>query len=155
MKFDLETTAFIESGCALIVGTVGVGNEPCASRGWGLTVLDEPGRIRLLLDAVDTATATNVDGGGALAITGASIRTLQSVQLKGRAVSIEPASPDDEARAGRYCDAMFDAIHETDFTPMALLEQLRPVSYLACVVVVTDVFNQTPGPGAGERLVDR
>lgn len=153
--FDVETTAFVESGCALIVGTVGEAGEPWAGRGWGLTVLDEPGQVRLLLDAGDGATTGNVSRSGPIAVTAASIRTLRSVQLKGTAIRLEPVSAADELRAARYCDAMFADIHETDFTPMALLELLRPASYVACLAVIADVFNQTPGPGAGERMSGR
>ena len=41
--FDPETRAFLESGCGLLVGTVGADGEPHAGRGWGMDVL-EPGR---------------------------------------------------------------------------------------------------------------
>jgi hypothetical protein len=118
-------------------------------------VLDEPRHVRLLLDAADAPTIDRVSGGAPIAITAASIRTLRSVQLKGRAAAIEEATPDDIARAARYCDAMFTDIHETDFTPMELLEQLRPESYVVCVAAIAEAFNQTPGPHAGERLLER
>jgi hypothetical protein len=73
------------------------------------------------------------------------------VQLKGRALGLERADDDDLARADRYCTAMFTDIHETDFTPLELLEQLRPPSFVACTVVVDEAFDQTPGPQAGQR----
>jgi hypothetical protein len=149
--FDEETRAFVEAGNALIIGTVGAAGDPCATRGWGLTVLPEPMQIRVLLDGSDLTTVAHVAAGGPIAVTAASIRTLESVQLKGRALGVEPADDDDLARADRYCTAMFSDIHGTDFTPLELLEQLRPPSFVACTVEVEEAFDQTPGPNAGER----
>ena len=84
--FDEERTAFLEGGCALILATVLPDGEPHAGRGWGLTVLPDDGHLRLLLDVEDLATVDQAAGRGAIAITGASVRTLRAVQLKGRAL---------------------------------------------------------------------
>src|SRR5688572_10016749 len=54
--FSDEMTAFLQSGCSLIVGTVGPDGEPHAGRAWGLDVLDPRGRVQLLLDAADERT---------------------------------------------------------------------------------------------------
>lgn len=149
---DDDTTAFVHSGCALVLGTVDADGQPCAGRGWGMTVTDEPGRVRLLLDADDAVTVRNLIAGAPIAVTAASIRTLASVQFKGRVTSAEPATSDDLARAESYCAAMFTDIHETDFTPMELLEELRPTQLSACTVEIEDRFDQTPGPTAGARV---
>ena len=151
---DDETTAFLHSGCALILGTVDPDGEPCAGRGWGLTVTDEPGLVRLLVDADDGVTLRNITESAPIAVTAGDIRTLRSIQLKGRVAGAEPARPDDLAKADAYCQAMFTDIHQTDFTPLELLEELRPHRLAACTVQVDDRFDQTPGPGAGARVED-
>ena len=151
--FDAATTKFLESGNALIVATVSPDGEPQATRGWGLTV--RPGdrrEVRLLLSTADEATLGHARAGGAIAVTGADVRTLRSVQLKGRAVSVEPATDDDRARALRYKDAFFTAVIETDGAFHEQIARLEPYDYVACTIAVDDVFNQTPGPGAGARL---
>jgi hypothetical protein len=150
--FDEERTAFLESGCALILGTVLPDGEPHAGRGWGLTVLPEDGHVRLLLDAEDLALVDQAARRGAIAITGASVRTLLAVQLKGRALSVEAASGDDTARAERYCDAFFGDIVDTDGLDRSVVERMTPLDYVACTVAVERLFDQTPGPGAGARL---
>lgn len=149
---DENRTALLESGCALIVGTIDPDGAPCAGRGWGLDVSDEPGQVRLLLDGDDDATLRNATEGAPVAVTAASVRTLRSVQLKGRIAATEPAGPDDVARAGRYCTAMFTDINETDLTPLEVIEALRPQQFTACTVVVEELFDQTPGPAAGARV---
>jgi hypothetical protein len=148
-----ETAAFLESGCVLIVGTVGPGNEPHASRGWGVTVLDgEPTKLRLLLDAYDTIAIDHVASGGLIAVTGGCVSTLRSTQLKGRASDLEPATAADEARADGYIAEMATIINEVDGTPRSAIERLRPSGYVACTVTIDEFYDQTPGPGAGAAI---
>jgi hypothetical protein len=151
--FAAATKRFLESGCALIVGTVNADGEPHANRGWGLTVLPGDGdHIRLLLDADDPRALADLTAAGAIAITGADVRTLQSVQLKGRFVGSEPADDDDRARVRRFCDGFFGDVVAVDGTPRELLERLVPDDYVACTIAIGEVYDQTPGPGAGAPL---
>lgn len=152
--FDEETAALLASGCALIVGTVGVDGAPHAGRGWGVDVIEdaEPARLRLLLDIEDVATLEHAAAGGAMAVTATSVRNLRSVQLKGRATGVEVASRDDLDRAQRYVDAFFTDIQETDGTSLDLLCRFLPVGYVACTIEADERYDQTPGPGAGARL---
>jgi hypothetical protein len=152
--FDEEITAFLESGCSLIVGTVAADGEPHAGRAWGLSVThaeDQPS-LRVLLDVDDVTTVEHAAAGGAIAITATSVRTLRSVQLKGRTLGLEVATHDDGERAQRYIDEFFTDIRETDGTDIDVIGRLVPAGYVACTVEVHDRFNQTPGPGAGAPI---
>jgi hypothetical protein len=135
---------------------VGPDGEPHAGRGWGLDVLDDGdgdgATVRVLLDASDPVTIANLAAGGAVAITAADVRTLRSTQLKGRSQGVDPPEPGDTERAARYCEAFMIDIMDTDGTPRDLLERIVPGAYVPCRVVVDDRFDQTPGPGAGERI---
>jgi hypothetical protein len=154
--FGADTARFLERGCALIVGTVSADGEPCATRGWGLTVLpDEHGAnttVKVLLDADDARALVCVEGGGAIAITGADVPTLRSIQVKGRVVALEAVTPSDERRAERYCEEFFADVHATDGVPVEMLERLAPAAYVGCVVRVEECYDQTPGPGAGASI---
>jgi Pyridoxamine 5'-phosphate oxidase len=151
-----DIVTFLESGCALIVGSVGADGRPAASRGWGLTVIDaERPELRLLLDAEDDQTVANLSVADApVAVTGADVPTFRSVQLKGRVVAVEPADAADRARAVRFMEAFFTDITNTDGTPRPLLEHLVPSGFVASTVRVDDLFDQTPGPTAGTPLDD-
>lgn len=150
--FDPALVEFLEGGCALIVGSVDADGTPHASRGWGLTVLTaEDQQARLLLPRDDPA-VTHLAEGGAVAVTGADVRTLSSVQLKGRSLGIEATTASDEARAGRYIDAFFDDVETTDGTPRPVLDRLVPTGYVAVLVEFDECYDQTPGPGAGRTL---
>lgn len=149
--FEPEQIAFLETGCALIVGSVEPDGAPLASRGWGLDVLG-PDDVLLVLDADETRVVDHVAAGGRLAVTAADVRTLRSIQLKGRATSLRPASKDLAARAERYVEQFFTDVVETDGTDPAVLERLVPSRYVACSVTVEELFDQTPGPAAGSPL---
>jgi hypothetical protein len=151
--FDRESTTLLEAGSALIVATVAPDGSPLATRGWGLTVLgDDPPTVRLLLNAHETTTLGHVEAGGAIAVTAADVPTLRSLQLKGRAVALEPATADDVDRAGRYVEALFADIAAADGADPAILRRWLPLEYVAATLEVDDCFDQTPGPGAGSPL---
>jgi hypothetical protein len=148
-----ETEAFLEAGCALIVGTADAGNEPHATRGWGVTVLSrDPAEVRLLLDADDPVAIANLSTNGQISVTGADVPSLSSVQFKGTVHTIEPATDDDRARAARYADDFFGEIREIDGTPRALLDRLMARDFVACIIHIVELFDQTPGPGAGAAM---
>jgi hypothetical protein len=151
--FAPETTAFVETGPALIVGTVGADAVPHATRGWGLTVLDAGiGEIRLLLDADDDQARANLAETGAIAITATDVPTLRSLQMKGTCVEIAPASDVDAERSARYRDLFFGDIEATERTPRELPERLAPRALVGCAVRVDELFDQTPGPAAGTPM---
>jgi hypothetical protein len=150
---DRQTKDFIEGGRALIVGTVDASGQPHATRGWGLHVVDaDEGRVRVVLPGDDPVTIENLRTTRRLALTATDVPTLASIQAKGRATAIEPSDAADRRRADRYRDAFFGDIHRVDGTPRALLDRLVPREYVACVAVVDEFYDQTPGPRAGARV---
>jgi hypothetical protein len=152
--FDEETRAFLESGCGLIVGTVGPDGAPHAGRGWGLDVVDlgTPACLRVLLDVDDERAIANAVDGATIAVTATNVSTLRSIQLKGRSLGTEVVTPDHEARATRYCTEFFDDVHAVDQVPHERFERFLPAGYVACTFQAAERFDQTPGPGAGARV---
>jgi hypothetical protein len=148
--FDRETIEFLESGCSLVLGTVAPDGGPFASRGWGLTVTEpDDDRVRVLLDAKDTATLDNIGATRRLALTAAEVPTLRAMQLKGRVTNVVVADDADRATVEEFCDAFFSHVVATDGTDRRLLEHLVPFDFVACEVTVEEIYDQTPGPGAG------
>lgn len=140
-----------ERGSALIVATVDDDGAPVAARGWGMDWTG-PRSARLLLDADDVSTVSHATTGGPIAVTAADVATLQSVQVKGRCLGVEPATDHDRRRARRFCDELYDDIHRTDGTPLATLERFTPAGFVVCHLEVHESFDQTPGPGAGAAV---
>jgi hypothetical protein len=151
--FDQETVALLESGCSISVATVGLDGAPHASRAYGITALPDGAHARLLLDAEDRTILANLAGGGPIAVTGVAVPTLRAVQFKGMADEpVATTDAGDLARAADHLDNFFADANRMEGTPIALLERLRPTTFAVCTITVTEVFDQTPGPGAGSPL---
>lgn len=150
---DGSTRLFGGDHTALVVATVSDDGAPHATRGWGITV-DRDGRTaRLLLPADDDVVLACARTPGArIAVTVGDVSTLHSVQLKGRCVGIEPTDDADITTAARYADEFAAAVERADGTPRALLERMVPVAYVACAITIDELYDQSPGPGAGAAV---
>jgi hypothetical protein len=145
--------AFLTDRAALIVGVVGASGRPLATRGWGLRAEGPDGtHFRLLVDADEADDLAHLASGGAIAVTASDVPTLRSVQVKGHVLGIEPANRTDQVASERYCTGFFADVESSDHVPRYLLERLRPDALVALRLEVAEVFDQTPGPGAGSRL---
>ncbi|HEX2575973.1 MAG TPA: hypothetical protein VHK88_06455, partial [Aquihabitans sp.] len=87
-----------------------------------------------------------------IAITGAEITSLRSVQLKGRLRRLSSGGATDMVRARRYCDAFVAAVGAADGLPAELMERWMPDAVAVADVDVEEVYDQTPGPDAGGLL---
>jgi hypothetical protein len=151
--FSADVMSILAAGTSLIVGTVGPDGEPRATRAFALTLVDaEADVVRLVLSADDPVVVAHLDT-GVIAITAADVRTLRSVQLKGRIIRVEPTSPHDEALVAEHSGRFFQAIHETDGHDLSAIRQLLPLRTVSVEVSVEELFDQTPGPDAGRRVV--
>jgi hypothetical protein len=142
----------MESGCSLIVGTVDADGLPDATRGWGALVLDGGAQIRLLLAANAAVTVRNLRSTGRIALTATNFATYESVQVKGVVLAVEEATEADRARFERFCAACEETLHEITEAPIELLMRMEPSGVVACVMTADELFDQTPGPGAGKCL---
>jgi hypothetical protein len=148
---ESEVVEQLESPCSLLVGSVGADGVPDATRGWGAKVLG-PDRLRVLLSSNAERTLANLADGGRIALTTTHFRTLVSWQLKGRVEAITPATADDRIRCDAFCAGCVAILHLSDGTPEEIIWRLVPADFVACEVVVEQVFDQTPGPDAGTRI---
>jgi hypothetical protein len=151
--FDAETVRLVESDVSLVVAMVDPDGAPIVSRACGVNVLDpNTGSVRLLLDAEDEPLVAQLADGAVIALTTGNVRTHEAKQFKGHVVSIERATSVDDARALEYYEAFCDVVQESDGIDRAAVERLVPTRFLACVIAFDEMFDQTPGPGAGAPI---
>jgi hypothetical protein len=146
-----EVAELLESPCSLLVGTVASDGCPDAVRAWGLVLL-APDRVRLLLSANAERTIANLAGGGRMALTATDFVTMTSWQLKGRAATVEPATAADRIRFDAFCAGCLAILAPLHAVPEERIARMMPADVVACELVVEQVFDQTPGPGAGARV---
>ena len=155
LVIEPDIVELLESPCSLIVGTVDADGLPDATRGWGARALDGGTRIRLLLSANAETSLRNLSRTHRIALTATDFFTLRSVQVKGVASAVEFSTHDDRACFHAFCEGCVRSLHELDGTPEDILWRLVPSGVVACVVTVGELFDQTPGPGAGARLISK
>jgi hypothetical protein len=150
--FSADVLSILDAGTSLIVGTVGPDGEPRATRAFALTVVDVDGDVVRVVVSADDPDLSDHLATGLIAVTAADVRTLRSVQLKGRIVGVEPSGVDDEAVAAEHSGRFFQAIHETDGHDLSAIRQLLPLQTVCVEIAVDELFDQTPGPDAGRRV---
>ena len=147
-----DIVELIESPCAQIVGTVDADGLPDATRGWGAQVLDDGTKIRLLLAANAATSIRNLRSTRRIAFTATHFLTLHSVQVKGIALTVDEATETDRGRYEEFCAGCVRMLEEMDGTPESLSRRFVPSGIVVCVLTVDELFDQTPGPGAGKCL---
>jgi hypothetical protein len=154
-----DVVDLIESGCGMLAAFVTASGQPFATRGWGLTVVDDGEKARLLVGAVEMQHLGYPPGGEistTVAVTGANILTLRSVQLKGPITAVERMNNvDDPRRLASYCNGYFNDVMVVDSIPRYLMERMVPTEFVACEFEIVEVYDQTPGPNAGAAVAAR
>jgi len=149
---------FLESGVSVVVGTRDVGLAPEIVRGWGPVVSEDRRSISLCIaQAAGNRTLDNLSTIGQVSVVFTMPTNLQSVQLKGRWIETTEADDTDLAAVDRHRDA-FASLNERIGMPRRVVEtfwkrELETSPILVKLRFIPEqVFNQTPGPGAGSRL---
>jgi hypothetical protein len=139
--------------CGMVAALVDGEGVPYATRTSGFTVLEErPLRLRVVLPLDDGLPLVVGEPVGPIALTVTDPLTLRSVQFKGQAGAVEPATAEDRAAVARFCDSFFSALIEIDGYERSFLERVVPDDFMACTVVIDELYDQTPGPGAGAAI---
>jgi Pyridoxamine 5'-phosphate oxidase len=152
---DPDVAALLESPCSMFIGTVGADGNPAAAHAMGAQTLHDGARLRVILNAEERQLLDNLRTTAVVSLGATDVPTLRSVQVKGRAVEVEPVTAADRIRTDEYLAALFQTIHDTDGSPIELLRRLVPRDFVALVMTVEALFDQTPGPQAGASLGTR
>ena len=152
MRIGPEAARLFAPGSALIVGTVDSDGAPYAIRAWGATVVDDGAGLRVYVDADDPQVVPRLVASAAVAVTGGDVKTLASAQVKGRVRVMDDLTAMDIATRERATEAFVREVHETDHTPREMLERMVPERFVACTLAIEELYDQTPGPAAGQTL---
>ena len=153
-----ELKAFLEGSVSVLVGTRDSRLVPEITRAWGPRVSQDRQRVSLCVPlATSRKTLDNLEGNGEIAVTFSLPTNYRTFQLKGRhAKAAEPDSTD-LAVVERHREA-FAMVNEPLGQSRQLVEafwraEIETSAVLVKILFVPEqVFDQTPGPGAGRRL---
>jgi hypothetical protein len=142
----------LETGVSVMVGTRDASLMPECTRAWGIRVAAARGTVTIFLsETIAGKTIENLRENGRIAVTCTRPTDHITCQLKGQVRSMKPATSADRNVSRRW-HREFRAELRAIGVPSALSEAWITEPALAIEIAVTDVFDQTPGPGAGRKV---
>jgi hypothetical protein len=142
----------LETGVSVMVGTRNSSLMPECTRSWGIRVGTKRDTVTIFLSkAFAGHTLENLRDNGQIAVTCTRPTDHVTCQLKGRLKSMKPAAAADRELSRRW-HREFMAELKAIGVPSALSEAWITEPTVAVEISVSDVFDQTPGPGAGKKI---
>jgi hypothetical protein len=142
----------LETGVSVMVGTRDDSLMPECTRAWGIRVSAKRDTVTIFLSqAIAGQTFDNLRGNGQIAVTCTRPTDHVTCQLKGRVKSMKPVTSIDRELSHRW-HREFTAELKAIGVPSSLSEAWIAEPTVAVEIAVSDVFDQTPGPGAGGKI---
>lgn len=148
-----NVAAFLESPVMILVSTRGSGCRANIARGSGARFDRRKGHIDVLLCRSQWSDVVgNAARGDPIAVTFARPVDYRAFQAKGVIQEIASASEEEQLRATAYVACMLEMMAELGVTKVQLSHTLTDKDLVRISFLPTDLFAQTPGPDAGQRL---
>ena len=145
----------ITSGVSILVATRSADLVPEAVRAYAAVVSPDRRRIDLVVpNGLGDRTITNLKDNGQIAVAFSRAIDHVSVQVKGTCVEMRPTTDDDRATVERFRAAYIEGLYLIGM-PRSLTGRFRALPGTMVGFEVSEVFNQTPGPRAGEKMTPR
>lgn len=148
-----DLVPFIESGVSILIGTRDAKAIPYAMRGVGVKVHE--GRRTLTVFAPDAPGARaleNLRATKRIALTFTRPLDHRSIQVKGTVTGMRPGKEEELPLLEKYLEGWAEHV-ELVGLPRALGSRLSYWPATAIDVALESLYQQTPGPSAGTRLV--
>lgn len=158
VRIDDALRAFIESGVSVVIGTRDEALLPEICRAWGPQVCTDSRSISLCVpQATSLRTRNNLVQNGQIAVAFSLPSNYQTLQLKGRYTGSSETSAGDRLMVDRHREA-FARINEALGISRSQVEAFWQRELIHSPVLITlrflveQIFDQTPGPGAGRSV---
>ena len=147
-----ELAAFIESGISVLVGTRDARLRPDCVRGAGVRADPEAGTLSVFLPAASSERAlANLADNRRIAVTVTRAIDHRSLQVKGGALEVRPATAEERQEIARYLELLaVDWGHVG--VPRQATKSMNHWPAFLVTLRCEALFEQTPGPGAGSPL---
>ncbi len=150
MDIPAAVAHFIEGPVLMTLATRNAENRPMIARGSGGRILESPGRLEVAISSwLWPETVANLQDNGALAATFVDPASYRAFQFKGRA-ALRIADPDDRSRAEAYVAQAGQLLADLGVDRSATGFWLTARDIVIATLEVDRIFEQTPGPRAGQ-----
>ena len=151
-RIPLELAEFLESGLAIVLGTRDGELDPDGALALAVEIDEERGRLTVFLHELAAGEMLrNLESHPEIAINLDQPTTHRACQVKGTFVSSRRARPDERDLVEHQVEGFRDQLERIGI-PHAITVALQTWPCAALDVRVTQVFEQTPGPGTGGPL---
>jgi hypothetical protein len=152
-RITRDLPRILERHDAIAVGTSDAELRPASTMAVGVAFDCEKKRVTVFVpEATSEDVLRNLRASGEVAAVFEEISTHHTVQLKGRVVELRPAADAERATVERCIEGFFTQV-ETVGALSSMVRRKRIWPCHAITFEVRDVFEQTPGPKAGQPLV--
>jgi len=152
LKIADDLTDFLEGGLSILLGSVDAQGRPECTRATGVEVERGGARVTLFVPTATSArTLANLQHDPRTAITFSRPYDYRTLQLKGRAVAIHEPNAEQAIVQERWHAGFVEQLAIVGIA-RALSRRIRLRPSMAITVAVDEIFEQTPGPGAGRRM---
>jgi hypothetical protein len=151
-----EQVAFLQGPTSMNVGAVGRDGWPCVCRAQGVMVGRDRRTLTVLLSAArGCAVLEALDAGSGITLVVSRPSTHATLQLKAPGATRVAATPAQRAASGRCVDAFaveLEALGYAQHLHAQLMQLLPTTDLVGLRFAPAIVFDQTPGPQAGQVL---
>jgi hypothetical protein len=156
MLSDASHLALLAGPIAISIASRDAGFRPSVAHAYGCRVIDGGAQIRvfLLRDEARQILA-DIAANGEVATVYSDVRSFRSLQIKGKSAAIEPFDGEDAAAQAMHQRVTADELVALGYAaPMAhgCFSVPQGATFATVAFRPLDLFQQTPGPGAGDRL---
>jgi hypothetical protein len=147
-----ELAGFLQSGVSISIGTRDGNLAPNGTRAWAVTVDGDRLHVTAFLSAKTAAPLLrDLQAHPEVALVFDRPSDSRACQIKGTYLESRRGRAAERKEIDRQVGEFFTDLERIGFPPKALAGwTMWPV--VAIRMRITDVFHQTPGPGAGERM---
>jgi hypothetical protein len=154
MLNDERVRRCLGPGMHVAVGSADAAGRPLCCDAIGVAIRDDARVTVYLAAAIAADTLANLAVDSRVAIVSSSTHDHGTVQLKGRSRGPRPVTQAERPELEAFVEAMAQAL-EVVGLPAAVTRRLTRWPAFALDVDVESVFDQTPGPRAGEPVAAR
>ncbi len=149
-----ENAAFIRSHTSLSVAARDAQNRPAIARGAGCSVSDDRQYVTVFLCPMNAGLVLkNLEDNGAIAMVATRPTTHAALQLKGKVTQIAAMTPAERELMEAHQRSFIAELGVLGYAPELIRALLGSgEDCLAVHFQPLQIFNQTPGPRAGEKL---
>ncbi len=152
---DDEHASFIQGGVSVVVATRNAELVPSVVRGCGCRVSRDRRRVTVLVETSRVGTVLeDIAANGQVAVVFSQPSNHRTIQLKGTDARLARVTAVDRAVSAGHLESWVGELVEIGYRrEFAQVVRGRAARGLAAIAFTpTAAFQQTPGPGAGERL---